>query len=276
MGAAKWIGGIIGFMAGGPLGALAGFVFGSLFDTDSNDAGSYYGEEPTRGTTYTGQRNSFLFSMLVMASYIIRADGRIMHSEMEFVRRFLRSTFGEAAVGEGERILLNLFEQRKQMDRQNPLAFKNTIRDCGTQIAANLTYEERLQLLVFLVEIAKSDGHVCNEEIEALKEVAMYMGLSVKEVESMLNLGGSSLNEAYKVLEIEPTATNELSLRLNSLIFIVFLNDRLAAINMLNMYKKKTVPIRFSGNSSSNYWNSRKKSLFLHFKQEKLWEQLNG
>ncbi|MDC1762826.1 hypothetical protein, partial [Bacteroides uniformis] len=57
---------------------------------------------------------------------------------------------------------------------------------------------------------------------------------------------------------------------------IVFLNDRLAAINMLNMYKKKTVPIRFSGNSSSNYWNSRKKSLFLHFKQEKLWEQLNG
>ena len=119
--------------------------------------------------------------MLVMASYIIRADGRIMHSEMEFVRRFLRSTFGEAAVGEGERILLNLFEQRKQ----------------------------RLQLLVFLVEIAKSDGHVCNEEIEALKEVAMYMGLSVKEVESMLNLGGSSLNEAYKVLEIEPTATND-------------------------------------------------------------------
>lgn len=61
MGAAKWIGGIIGFMAGGPLGALAGFVFGSLFDTDSSDAGSYYGEEPTHGTTYTGQRNSFLF-----------------------------------------------------------------------------------------------------------------------------------------------------------------------------------------------------------------------
>ena len=58
MGAAKWIGGIIGFMAGGPLGALAGFVFGSLFDTDSSDAGSYYGEEPTHGTTYTGQRNT--------------------------------------------------------------------------------------------------------------------------------------------------------------------------------------------------------------------------
>ena len=32
MGIGKWIGGIIGFMALGPLGALAGIVFGSLFD----------------------------------------------------------------------------------------------------------------------------------------------------------------------------------------------------------------------------------------------------
>lgn len=210
MGVAKWIGGIIGFMAGGPLGALAGYALGYLFDIDPTESskGSY--EDATREkTTYDGQRNSFLFSMLVMASYIIRADGRIMHSEMEFVRNFLRRTFGEAAAGEGQQILLNLFEQRKQMDERNPMAFKNTIRDCGKQIATNLTYEQRLQLLVFLVEIAKSDGHVCNEEIEALKEVATYMGLSIKEVESMLNLGSNSLEGAYKVLEISPAATNE-------------------------------------------------------------------
>ena len=35
-----------------------------------------------------------------------------------------------------------------------------------------MSYEERLQLLAFLAQIAKSDGHVCAEEIEALKEVA--------------------------------------------------------------------------------------------------------
>lgn len=156
-----------------------------------------------------GQRNSFLFSMLVMASYIIRADGRIMHSEMEYVRQFLRMNFGEEAVIQGEQILLNLFEQRKQMERQNPMAFKNTIHECGAQIAANLPYEQRLQLLDFLVNIAKSDGSVCSEEIAALKEVAQCMELSPKEVESMLNLSGNSLEEAYKVLEIDPSATNE-------------------------------------------------------------------
>ena len=66
-----------------------------------------------------------------------------------------------------------------------------------------------MQLLGFLANIARSDNNVCREEIEALKEVAAYMGLSEKEVESMLNLGGNSLDAAYKVLEIDPTATDE-------------------------------------------------------------------
>ncbi|MDN0054244.1 TerB family tellurite resistance protein [Bacteroides caecigallinarum] len=205
MGYGKWIGGLMGFVTMGPLGALAGFAIGSLFDNANENTieGSYSQNE------YAGQRNSFLFSMLVMASYIIRADGRIMHSEMEFVRQFLRNNFGEIAVSEGEQILLNLFEQRKQMDKSNPMAFKNTIHECGAQIASNMSYEERLQLLRFLTQIAQSDGNVCKEEIDALKEVALAMGMSQQEVESMLNMRGKSLDEAYKVLEISPDATDE-------------------------------------------------------------------
>lgn len=211
MGYGKWIGGIVGFMAGGPLGALAGYVIGSLFE--GKDDNSHMDEgcsnrNDNRGSAY-GQRNSFMFSLLVMASYIIRADGKIMHSEMEYVRQFLRRNFGEAAQIEGNQILLNLFEQRKRMDAENPFAFKRTINECGVQIRNNLSYEERLQLLSFLTQIAKSDGNVCKEEIEALKEVALAMGLSVREVDSMLNLGGDSLEEAYKVLEIDPDSSDD-------------------------------------------------------------------
>ena len=217
MGLGKWIGGVVGFMAMGPLGALAGYALGSMFDGVSSldDAGSgrndgsFGPQGSAQGSAYAGQRNSFLFSLLVMASYIIRADGKVMHSEMEYVRNFLRVNFGEQAVGEGQQILLNLFEQRKQMDERNPMAFQNTIRECGAQIAQNLSVEERLQLLNFLVNIAKSDGNVCKEEIDALKEVALAMGLSLSEIDSMLNLGGDSLEEAYKVLEISPSATND-------------------------------------------------------------------
>lgn len=205
MGAGKWIGGILGFMTMGPLGALAGFALGSLLDINITFSSSISKGAQTEEDHYMGQRNSFLFSMLVMASYIIRADGRIMHSEMEYVRQFLRVNFGDAAVNQGEQILLKLFEQRKQ----NPMAFKNTIHECGAQIAANLGYEQRLQLLDFLVNIAKSDGNVCSKEIETLKEVAQSIGLSAREVESMLNLKGESLEEAYKVLEVEPSASND-------------------------------------------------------------------
>ena len=206
MGLGKWIGGIVGFMAMGPLGALAGFALGSMFENSSN-AVNDQAPRSYDNSSY-GQRNSFLFSMLVMASYIIRADGKIMHSEMEFVRNFLRVNFGEASVKEGEAILMNLFEQRKRMEQTNPNAFRNTIRECGGQIADNLTYEQRLQMLNFLVMIAQSDGNVCQAEIEALKEVALCMRLSVADVDSMLNMGGESLDNAYKVLEIEPTATD--------------------------------------------------------------------
>lgn len=218
MGIGKWIGGVLGFMAAGPLGALAGFALGSLFDTDNMIEGSsdFNGRGNTGYTGYTssdpfnsGQRNSFLFSLLVMASYIIKADGKVMHSEMEYVRQFLRSNFGENAVIQGEQILKNLFEQRKQMEIRNPNAFRNTIQECGQQIAQNMSYEQRLQLLSFLTNIAKADGTVPQAEINALKEVAVAMNLTVSEVDSLLNLGGKSLDEAYKVLEIDPTATDD-------------------------------------------------------------------
>lgn len=216
MGFAKWIGGVLGFMAGGPLGGLAGFALGSLFDTDNmieEPSDSIFGtkRESTSSTSPldSGQRNSFLFSMLVMASYVIKADGKVMHSEMEYVRQFLRMNFGETAVSQGEQILKNLFEQRKQMEARNPLAFKTTISECGQQITQNMSYEQRLQLLAFLANIAKADGVLPQVEIDALKEVATAMRLTEQEVDSLLNLGGKTLDEAYKVLEIAPTATDD-------------------------------------------------------------------
>ncbi|MBQ2507008.1 MAG: TerB family tellurite resistance protein [Bacteroidaceae bacterium] len=219
MGIGKWIGGILGWIVAGPLGALAGVALGSLFDTDNmlEEPSSGWNGQRTQGggSTYnsnpfnTGQRNSFLFSLLVMASYIIKADGKVMHSEMEYVRQFLRTNFGEVSVSQGEQILKNLFEQRKQMEARNPNAFRNTIHECGQQIAQYMTYEQRLQLLAFLANIAKADGSLPQVEIDALKEVAAAMNVDGKEVDSLLNLGGKSLDEAYKVLEIEPTATDD-------------------------------------------------------------------
>ena len=74
--------------------------------------------------------------------------------------------------------------------------------------------EQRLQLLNFLVMIAQADGIVNPQEIQALKEMAIHMGLSAEDVDQMLNLesGASStgsLDNAYRVLGISPDASND-------------------------------------------------------------------
>ena len=222
MSAGKWIGGILGFMSGGALGALAGVALGALFDyglkaVNKDDGGHGSGfsdragewEEARRRQYYEGQRNSFLFALLVLASYIIRADGRVMHSEMEFVRSFLRRNFGEAAVGQGNEILLRLFDEQKRMEASRPGAFRETIRQSCAQIAANLDYAGRLQLLNFLVQIAQADGSVPGSEVEALKDVARFMGVADADLDSMLKLSGGTLDDAYAVLGVRPDATDD-------------------------------------------------------------------
>lgn len=209
MAAGKWIGGVLGFITAGPLGALAGYALGSLFDRGLDEVNR--DGDRSYSNAYEGQRNSFMFSLLVLSSYIISADGKIMHSEMELVRRFLRQNFGEEACKQGESILLKLFEQQKRLGMAE---YRTVIQDSCHQIRSNMMYEQRLQLLNFLVMIAQADNVVAPEEIAALKEVAIHMGLSAEDVEQMLNLRGgasstNSLDDAYKVLGISPTATND-------------------------------------------------------------------
>lgn len=180
----KWIGGFIGLQMGGPLGALAGFALGALLDrsfqSDNNGGGVFdgdgtYGDGRSQQDQYQrhqertaeSERNTFRFSLLVLASYIISADGKIMHSEMNLVRQWLRSNFGETAVREGEQILLRLFEQQKIMGATE---YGNTVMKCCQQLQGTMVYEQRLQLLHFLSMIAQADGVVTTEEVDALKD----------------------------------------------------------------------------------------------------------
>ena len=214
-------------MAGGPLGALAGYLLGSLFDTmldgvNSPQNSGTWGAGSNRRQSYQdfndayqrayqqrmqqGQRNSFLFSLLVLSSYIIKADSKAMHSEMEMVRQMLRKNFGNDAVTQGNEILNKLFDEQKREGWQQ---FKQTVRQCCGQINQQMDYSQRLQLLNFLVMVAKADGSVPQSEIAALKECAQWMGLRSSEVDSMLHLEGNTLEDAYKVLGVSPDASDD-------------------------------------------------------------------
>lgn len=205
----KWIGGWLGWMnSQSVLGALAGFVIGAVFDavTERKTVQTEQFDQPEPISEEKGERNSFLFSLMVLSAHIIQADGKIMHSEMELVRQFLRQNFGEHAVGQGNDILLKLFDYRK---KNGELTWQRQIQEACRDISIHMEEEHRLQLIAFLCEIAKADGKLDETEITALRTVAVNLRIDANVVEQMLHLGGDDLDDAYAVLGITKDATDD-------------------------------------------------------------------
>lgn len=190
MGLGKWIGGLLGWVTLGPIGALLGFWFGSAVDG--------YVERDTR-TSYSAaeQRNSFLVSLLVLSAAVIKADGKTQQSELDYVRDFVRRNFGDAAVPEAMRML-------DQFCRQEV-----NIYSVGPQIARYMNYSQRLQLFHYLVRIAMADGSFDKREKGVLEAIGSTIGLQSADVDSVIAMFYKESSAAYTVLEISPDATDE-------------------------------------------------------------------
>ena len=141
-------------------------------------------------------RNSFLFSMLLMASHIILADGKVEPEEYEFLGKFLRENFGEEAEAEGMDVVKKIIAKRADMEARKPMAFLQMIGDCGSQIASALSEDLRYQMLSMLALIVKSDANVTDTEVEALKEVAIYIGLKATDVDALMHLDAQKTQDA--------------------------------------------------------------------------------
>ena len=197
MGLGKWITGAIGWALGGPLGGLVGYLLGSLLEGGNNgpQAQRYYQEGAFSANE---QRNSFLVSLLVLSAAVMKSDGKVLRSELEYVKDFIRRNFGEAALPQALQIL------KAALDKDINLP------EVCAQIKLHMEQSQRLQLFHYLVGIANADGHVSQVEINDLKNIALYLGIPASEADSILAMfGGSDLDSAYKILEIDPSATDE-------------------------------------------------------------------
>ena len=225
MSKAKWIGGFLGWVAWGPIGALSGYLLGKAVDTyidgshqlpggdgweRQSGQGSYRqqsGQDPynqgrstqSRQGRYTAdeQRNSFFVSLLVLSSAVIKADGKTHPAELRTVREFIRSNFGEQAAAQAEQILQRLDSQQVN------------IYSVGDQIAANMNYSQRLQLFQYLVSIATADGDFSASEKSVLEAIASAIRLTSTDAASIIAMYYKEADSAYTVLEISPSATDE-------------------------------------------------------------------
>ena len=192
MGSGKWIGGILGWVILGPIGGLLGFLAGSFVDGYVNMT------EPVRHTySATEQRNSFMVSLLVLSAAVIKADGKTLQSELDYVKDFVRKNFGDAAVPEATRILNQLLSQNVN------------IYQVGPQIAAYMNYSQRLQLFHYLVQIALADGEFSKSEKSVLEAIGTTIGLNSSDVSSVISMFYKDASSAYTVLGISPSATDD-------------------------------------------------------------------
>ena len=143
-------------------------------------------------------KNSFLFSMLTMASYIVIADGKVEPEEYDFLGKFLHDTFGEEAEVEGMDVVKKLIAKHDELEAHKPMAFLQLIGDCGSQIASALSEDLRYQMLSMLALIVKSDQNVTAKEVEALKEVAIYIGMKTADIDALMNMDAAKAQDEWQ------------------------------------------------------------------------------
>jgi len=190
----KLIGGGLGWAFGGPIGAVMGYALGSMFDNMNSGEYQTNGETFTKRPTRTRQAD-FGAALLVLSAAVMKANGVIKKSELEYVKNYYVRQFGEEKAKE---YILALREILKQ---------EIPTRQVCMQISNHMPHPMRLQLMHYLFGIAKADGFVDLNEVNEVQNIANYLNISAKDFESIKAMFFKDTNSAYKVLEIEKIAT---------------------------------------------------------------------
>lgn len=185
----KWIGAGLGWTIGGPIGAVLGFAFGSF--VDNTDLNQFDRKEPV--TT----KGDFIVSFLVLIAAVMKADQKVLKSELNFVKNYLVSSFGEDETAEMLVMLRDILKQ------DIPL------REVTGQIRSRMDYSSRLQLMHLIFGIAYSDGEINQPELIRIEQTAVELGISHADITSLKGMFVRSSEWAYEVLETSRNDSND-------------------------------------------------------------------
>jgi len=196
----KWIAAIIGFYIKGFGGAILGFILGSILDrlfgsSSSTASGSF-------GKVFQDQNNQvssgdFELNLLSLSSLVIKADGKVTQQEMDYVRMYFVQAYGKERANATFRTFNEVIKNREI----------SVERICD-YLRPRVRYEVRLQILHFLFNISNADGHVSESELGVLHNISQHLRLASSDYESIKAMFFKSADEAYKILEIEKSATD--------------------------------------------------------------------
>ena len=181
----KWIGAAAGWFFAGPIGGIIGYYVGKNIFASKID-----------------NKTAFEISLLILSSVVIKADGKVLKSELDYVKKFFTNTFGTKKSNEYFRMFNNLNKQD----------YSSKLRQVCLQLNSHINQSSRLEIIHFLFGVAASDNDIHLKEVETIKRIATYMNINPYDFESIKSMflakGGVSSEQHYTVLGITKDATD--------------------------------------------------------------------
>jgi len=194
----KWVGAFIGFMARGFIGALAGYLIGSLLDIMLMPKKNQNPFKTTFRSRETVTPGDFELNLLSLASLVIKSDGNVSQKELDYVRHYFVQAYGKDRANATFKTFNEVIKKR-EISASKICAY----------LKPRLRYEVRLQVIHFLFNIAQADGHISEKEILKLQEISRYFSITSYDFQSIKAMFIKSADSAYKILEIDKNASNE-------------------------------------------------------------------
>lgn len=189
----KWLWGGLGWAFFGPIGGIIGYFMASNMDKGGRDS-IFTGSSSGKSQTKAGD---FGLSLLVLFAAVMKADNKVLKSELEYVKQFFVNQFGVKYAQERMLLFKDILEQ------DYPL------RDVCLQIKRNMDHPARLQMIHILFGLSQVDGHIHPKEIDTILTISHYLGISQIDFDSIKAMFVKVTDSYYKILETEPSATNE-------------------------------------------------------------------
>ncbi|WP_026473053.1 TerB family tellurite resistance protein [Alkaliflexus imshenetskii] len=175
----------IGWWMFGPIGGILGMIIGNMINVEVSN-------QP-----FSKQRDGFVASMLVLMAAVMKSDGRVLKSELEYVKLHLTKLLGPDQTAQALIVLRDILK------KDIPL------HDVCHQVRVNMDYNSRVQLIHLLFGLGKADGALTANEVQTIHTIAVNLGVSESDYQSLLNMFYDNIDGAYKVLEIASSATDE-------------------------------------------------------------------
>jgi len=191
----KIMGGGVGFMFGGPIGALVGLSLGHALVDDKvrmqrAETGSMTGLEQRQAVFFTAT-----FAML---GKIAKADGNVCELEIRVVQKFMRERLNLDAVA--RQFAIGLFNEAKD----NNTSFEEYARQFG-QI---FSHDPQLRMMFYelLFTVAMADGELHPAEDALLRAAPGHIGLHGNVYETIKRQFVSDLSHHYAMLGLQDGA----------------------------------------------------------------------